>query len=211
MQAISSSLSPLKTYYAPLAPVENLSSHRRLGAPKTPRQDPEHILTDPSPTSLPPSLVIYEEEPRADKTVWLIYCFFEDFNVVREHPKDLWMTYQVGEIRLIAVALATNTAFERFHRASVELRSLAQRFGKDSQQCPQTSNRCISFCIDLHLNSVESTQMTEDDLAIRTTITSVILLTGLVYPSTLSSNHFRWWSILQVFRCVSLVTFKGTI
>ena len=65
--------------------------------------------------------VRYEEEPSIEETAWLIYCFFEDFNVVRNHLKDLWTAYKNVDVDLTAAALSTNTAFERFQRSSVEL------------------------------------------------------------------------------------------
>ena len=51
----------------------------------------------------------------------LVYCFFEDFNIAREYLKDLWTTYKHKAVDLYTVALATNTAFELFKRAEVEL------------------------------------------------------------------------------------------
>jgi hypothetical protein len=51
----------------------------------------------------------------------LVYCFFEDFNIARDHLKDLWTTYKHGAVDLPAVALSTNTAFELFKRAEDEL------------------------------------------------------------------------------------------
>ncbi|TVY35480.1 hypothetical protein LSUB1_G004598 [Lachnellula subtilissima] len=51
----------------------------------------------------------------------LVYCFFEDFNIARDHIKDLWTAYKRGVVDLPTAALSTNTAFELFKRAEDEL------------------------------------------------------------------------------------------
>ncbi|TVY48092.1 hypothetical protein LOCC1_G002056 [Lachnellula occidentalis] len=87
--------------------------------------DTEHTMTEPTPSapktqkSIPD--VVFEEERSMEETLWLIYCFFEDFNIAREHLKDLWTTYKHGAIDLSTAALSTNTAFELFKRAEDEL------------------------------------------------------------------------------------------
>ncbi|KAL2071993.1 hypothetical protein VTL71DRAFT_11336 [Oculimacula yallundae] len=86
--------------------------------------DTEHTMTEPE-VSLPEARktrnVVFEEERSMDETLWLIYCFFEDFNNTREHLKDLWTTYKCGKIDLTTAALSTNTAFELFQRSEKEL------------------------------------------------------------------------------------------
>ncbi|TVY20665.1 hypothetical protein LARI1_G001186 [Lachnellula arida] len=87
--------------------------------------DTEHTMTDPTPSApkaqkVSPN-VVFEEERSTEETLWLIYCFFEDFNIAREHLKDLWTTYKRGKIDLPTAALSTNTAFELFKRAEDEL------------------------------------------------------------------------------------------
>jgi hypothetical protein len=52
-------------------------------------------LTEPTqspPTSSPK--VFCEEEPSVDEMAWLIHCFFEDFNIARDHLKGLWTAYK---------------------------------------------------------------------------------------------------------------------
>jgi hypothetical protein len=72
--------------------------------------DTEHTMTEPTePLPSAGTKIIYEEEPSIGETLWLIYCFFEDFNVAREHLKDLWTSYKHGAVDLTAVSLATNT------------------------------------------------------------------------------------------------------
>lgn len=58
--------------------------------------------------------VFYEEKRGGEATLWLIYCFFEDFNVAREHLKSIWTACKHGFLDLPTVALSTNTAFEIF-------------------------------------------------------------------------------------------------
>lgn len=87
--------------------------------------DTEHTMTDPaaSGTGDRKANVAIEEEHSTEETLWLIYCFFEDFNIAREHLKDTWTGYKHGAIDLTTVALSTNTAFELFKRAEEELLS----------------------------------------------------------------------------------------
>ncbi|KAH8586168.1 hypothetical protein B0O99DRAFT_83821 [Bisporella sp. PMI_857] len=54
---------------------------------------------------------------------FMIYCFFKDFNSVREYIQERWCDYQDGLLALSAVSLVTNTAFELFQRAEKELLS----------------------------------------------------------------------------------------
>jgi hypothetical protein len=88
----------------PLARVTNIFETLEIEA------DTEHTLTEPTdrPATSGPK-VFYEEEPSVDETAWLIYCFFEDFNIARDYLKDLWTEYKYGDIDLTAVSLATNT------------------------------------------------------------------------------------------------------
>ncbi|TVY78229.1 hypothetical protein LSUE1_G004193 [Lachnellula suecica] len=87
--------------------------------------DTEHTLTEPEPSKPKPQKpntnVVFEEERSVEESLWLIYCFFEDFNIAREHLKDLWTTYKHGSLDLTTAALSTNTAFELFKRAEDEL------------------------------------------------------------------------------------------
>ena len=39
----------------------------------------------------------------------MIYCFFKDFNYMREYVQERWCNYQDGKLSLSAVALVTNT------------------------------------------------------------------------------------------------------
>lgn len=76
--------------------------------------DTEHTLTEP--TEHPAQTkhrVVFAEEPSTEEVAWLIYCFFEDFNITRELLKDMWTTYKSGNLDLTQVALATNTVLPR--------------------------------------------------------------------------------------------------
>ncbi|KAH8805514.1 hypothetical protein F5884DRAFT_448221 [Xylogone sp. PMI_703] len=82
--------------------------------------DTEKTMTEP-PDMHPLRKVVYKEDPSSEELVWLLYCFFEDFNVAREHIKDLWTGYKHGQLDLLPIAVATNAAFEIFQRSAQEL------------------------------------------------------------------------------------------
>src|SRR5450432_1150857 len=54
---------------------------------------------------------------------FLIYCFFKDFNEVREYLQECWCDYRDGIMSLSAVAVVTNTAFDMFQRGEKDLMS----------------------------------------------------------------------------------------
>jgi hypothetical protein len=43
----------------------------------------------------------------AEEKSFAIYCFFDDFNVVREHVEDTWHDYELGNLDLAAAAMIT--------------------------------------------------------------------------------------------------------
>jgi hypothetical protein len=51
----------------------------------------------------------------------VIYCFFKDFNYMREYLQERWCDYQDGLLSLAAVSVTTNTAFELLQRSEQEL------------------------------------------------------------------------------------------
>jgi hypothetical protein len=63
----------------------------------------------------------YELEADESDTQILMYCFFEDFNKIREYLQERWCDYKEGLMTLTAVAITTNTAFDLFQRAEKEL------------------------------------------------------------------------------------------
>ncbi|EPE36917.1 hypothetical protein GLAREA_09080 [Glarea lozoyensis ATCC 20868] len=85
--------------------------------------DTEHTMTEPGPAkesrcekvNVKIEFLSYEDE------LWLIYCFFEDFNITRQHLKALWTSYKNGRVDLTTAALSTNIAFELFRRSEEEL------------------------------------------------------------------------------------------
>lgn len=53
----------------------------------------------------------------------IIYSFFEEFNAVREHIRDLWSEYtETQSGSLINLAVLTNAAYEMFHQMESELK-----------------------------------------------------------------------------------------
>lgn len=87
----------------PLSKVTNIFEFLEIEA------DTEHTMTEPTSKPGPRPEVIFDEERSADETLWLVYCFFEDFNTARQYLKNLWGAYKDDGIDLTAVALATNT------------------------------------------------------------------------------------------------------
>lgn len=57
----------------------------------------------------------YEEE------CFMIYCFFKDWNNVREYLQERWCDYQDGILSLATVSVITNTAFDLLQRSEEEL------------------------------------------------------------------------------------------
>ncbi|KAF4621870.1 hypothetical protein G7Y89_g14475 [Cudoniella acicularis] len=60
-------------------------------------------------------------EEDVDDLYFMIYCFFKDFNALREYIQERWCDYQDGLISLSAISVATNTAFELIQRSEQEL------------------------------------------------------------------------------------------
>lgn len=55
----------------------------------------------------------------------LVYCFFEDFNVLRDYVRERWCDYFYdGSVHLDTLAVITNAACEFFHQMEVEMRSI---------------------------------------------------------------------------------------
>lgn len=64
-----------------------------------------------------------DAEDEEDELYFMIYCFFKDFNYMREYLQERWCDYQEGLLSLTAVSVATNTAFELLQRSEQELLS----------------------------------------------------------------------------------------
>lgn len=74
--------------------------------------------------SLLDSLMASQEEAEEevdDDLYFMIYCFFKDFNHMREYLQERWCDYADGLLDLSAVSVVTNTAFELFQKAEKEL------------------------------------------------------------------------------------------
>lgn len=56
-----------------------------------------------------------------DDLYFMIYCFFKDFNTMREYIQERWCDYQDGLLSLTTVSVITNTAFELIQRGEREL------------------------------------------------------------------------------------------
>jgi hypothetical protein len=62
-----------------------------------------------------------EDDDDEDDFYFMIYCFFKDFNTIREYIQERWCDYQDGLLSLSAVSVITNTAFELLQRGEQEL------------------------------------------------------------------------------------------
>lgn len=75
---------------------------------------------------------IEEEDP--EYMFWfLLYCFFKDFNEIRDYLQEKWCDYEEGLLSLSAVSVVTNTAFDMFQKFERELLSFCP------QEIPRTS------------------------------------------------------------------------
>ncbi|KAJ9130076.1 hypothetical protein NKR19_g10050 [Coniochaeta hoffmannii] len=55
----------------------------------------------------------------------LVYCFFEDFNVIRDYVRERWCDYYYdGSVHLNTLAAVTNAACEFFNQMDADLRSV---------------------------------------------------------------------------------------
>ncbi len=65
-----------------------------------------------------------DNEDDTDEVYFMIYCFFKDWNSLREYLQERWCDYYLdGSLSLVAVSLITNTAFELLQRSEKELLS----------------------------------------------------------------------------------------
>lgn len=62
-------------------------------------------------------------EDETDDVYFMVYCFFKDWNSLREYLQERWCDFQDGCLSLAAVSLITNTAFELLQRSERELLS----------------------------------------------------------------------------------------
>lgn len=69
----------------------------------------------------------WDAEDEEDELYFMIYCFFKDFNYLREYIQERWCDYQDGILSLAAVSVTTNTAFELLQRSERELLSQIPR------------------------------------------------------------------------------------
>jgi hypothetical protein len=65
----------------------------------------------------------WDVEDEEDELYFMIYCFFKDFNYMREYIQERWCDYADGLLSLAAVSVTTNTAFELLQRSEKELLS----------------------------------------------------------------------------------------
>jgi hypothetical protein len=59
-------------------------------------------------------------EDDTDDLYFMIYCFFKDWNNMREYLQERWRDYEEGTLSLFAVSVITNTACELLQRSEKE-------------------------------------------------------------------------------------------
>jgi hypothetical protein len=64
-----------------------------------------------------------DAEDEEDELYFMVYCFFKDFNYMREYIQERWCDYVDGALSLVAVSVTTNLAFELLQRSEKEILS----------------------------------------------------------------------------------------
>lgn len=74
-----------------------------------------------------PMNIEYEMEADESEVYFIIYCFFEGFNEMRDYLQERWCNYKEGLLSLDVVSTLTNTAFEMFQEDEKTLLSIIPR------------------------------------------------------------------------------------
>lgn len=78
----------------------------------------------------------YEDGDNDFDYYMMIYCFFEDFNIIRSYICERWCDYFYDRsISLNTLAVITNAAFELFHQMEHDLLLDMRRMGMPSRIC----------------------------------------------------------------------------
>lgn len=78
----------------------------------------------------------YDDSDNEFDYYMMIYCFFEDFNIIRSYICERWCDYFYDRsISLNTLAVITNAAFELFHQMEHDLLLDLRRMGMPSRIC----------------------------------------------------------------------------
>jgi hypothetical protein len=133
-----------------------------------------------------------DDELDDDDLYFMIYCFFKDWNSLREYLQERWCDLTDGIISLAAVSLITNTAFELLRRSEQELLSQIPR---DSGLTDYQSMANMLF-LDIglaHVNYDEKTLECDDEEKMSEAIYEVrsSTLSYLLIPVPETTFHFH--------------------
>ncbi|KAI6081936.1 hypothetical protein F4821DRAFT_274522 [Hypoxylon rubiginosum] len=78
-------------------------------------------------TGIVPATIIKTEEENEEEFLFAIFTFMQEVANVRVYVKNLWESYRVGKLDLIACSLLTNTAIQLIRREEHQLSLLLQR------------------------------------------------------------------------------------
>lgn len=108
------------------------------GKPKK-QQKPQPEPQEPQDTAWPEDSNFDLEYDGGDSELdyyMMIYCFFEDFNIIRSYICERWCDYFFEKsISLNTLAVITNAAFELFHQMEHDLLQDMRRMGMPSRIC----------------------------------------------------------------------------
>lgn len=95
-------------------------SGKNKGKGKKPTKTTEKAIAIPPPAVVDSGLS-NDLDDADDDLYFMIYCFFKDFNIMREYLQERWCDYQDGLLSLTTVSVITNTTFELLQRGEREL------------------------------------------------------------------------------------------
>ncbi|CAG8972646.1 hypothetical protein HYALB_00011385 [Hymenoscyphus albidus] len=103
-------------------------SGKNKGKGKKPAKTTEKAITIRQATEvLIETGLLNDLDEEEDDLCFMIYCFFKDFNTMREYIQERWCDYQEGLLSLSTVAVITNTAYELLQRGERELLEMLPR------------------------------------------------------------------------------------
>ncbi|KAF8853740.1 hypothetical protein BDZ45DRAFT_66911 [Acephala macrosclerotiorum] len=104
------------------------NSFSNLTVEDTFQEDDSVDVPSPTEEARPMPKVKYEAEYSRHEWLFEVYCFYSDFNEVRECIRDLWLDFKAYKIDLMNVSIVTDTAFDLLERAESQFReSIAPR------------------------------------------------------------------------------------
>lgn len=97
-----------------------------------------------------------EEEDEEFDCFMMIYCFFEDFNLIRSYICERWCDYYFDRsVALDTLAAITNAAFELFHQMEHDLMLDMRRIGIRDRRMGQYEVMMMSIFAEFGMEHVE--------------------------------------------------------